>query len=149
MPTSTPIPYEKFKEIYSLVPRLAIEVIIVKDRSILLTKRSAHGWAGMWHSPGGTVLYREAVQNAVKRIALEELGVKVEVTKQLGYFEAWSEEKERGFGYSVSMPFLVMPEHYAFQLNSQATEYKFFSELPENIVPEHKQFYESINFGSL
>ncbi len=149
MSISTPLPYKKFKDIYSLVPRLAIEVVIVKDESILLTKRSSHGWAGMWHTPGGTVLYREAVQDAVKRIALEELGVKVEVSRNLGYFEAWSEEKERGFGYSVSLPFLVIPEHFEFQLNNQATEFKFFSDLPDIIVPEHKQFYENINLKSL
>ncbi len=149
MITPNPLPYDKFKEIYSLVPRLAIEVVIVKDKSILLTKRSSHGWAGMWHTPGGTVLYREAVQDAVKRIALEELGVKIEVSRNLGYFEAWSEEKERGFGYSVSLPFLVIPEKVDFKLNSQATEFKFFSDLPDNIVPEHKEFYENINFRSL
>ena len=149
MNTPNPLPYDKFKEIYSLVPRLAIEVVILKDESILLTKRSSHGWAGMWHTPGGTVLYREAMQDAVKRIALEELGVKVKINKQLGYFEAWSEEKERGFGYSVSLPFLVIPEHLEFQLNNHATEFKFFSDLPDNIVPEHKHFYENINFKSL
>lgn len=43
----------------------------------------------------------------VKRIALEELGASVNVGKLLGYIEYTSEEKERGFGYTITMVFYV------------------------------------------
>lgn len=143
------LPYDKFKEIYSVVPRLAVEVVIVRDGQILLTKRKSHGWAGQWHTPGGTVMYRESLHDAVKRFGLEELGIDVEVGKLLGYIEVWSEEAERGYGYSVSFPFLAKPKTYDFVLNSQATEHAFFSDLSSNVIPEHRAFYESINFQTL
>ncbi|MBP6993711.1 NUDIX domain-containing protein [Candidatus Woesebacteria bacterium] len=149
MDTPNRLPYEKFKDIYSIVPRLAVEVVVIKDKKILLTKRTEHGWAGMWHTPGGTVMYRESLQDAVRRLAREELGVDVEVGRLLGYIETWSEEAERGFGYSVSLPFLVKPESFNFVLNSQATEYAFFTDLSSKVIPEHKAFYEGVNFQSL
>ncbi len=135
------IPYDKFKEIYSQVTRLSVEVVIVREGKILLTLRDKLGWVGQWHTPGGTVLYREPVEDAVKRIAETELGVSVNVDKLLGYFEAFSEESERGFGYSISLAFLCTPDSYDFRLDTSARKFDFFDQIPANTVIEHKEFY--------
>lgn len=136
------MPYEKFKEIYAQVTRLCVDIAIRDPQGgLLMTLRNKHGWVGQWHTPGGTVYYRESCVDAVKRIVMEELGVDCRVGEMLGYFECWSEERERGYGYSVSLVYECFPVSYDFKLNDIAKKYEFFTVLPTNTVEEHKAFY--------
>lgn len=80
-------PFEEFKSIYSRVPRLCVEVVIKTKDGIVLTKRDIPPAKGQWHIPGGTVLMGERLEDAVKRLAEEELGVKVEIERLLGVIE--------------------------------------------------------------
>jgi 8-oxo-dGTP diphosphatase len=58
--------------------------IIESDRKILLGKRSApRQHAGFWELPGGKIDPGETPQNALSREIMEELGVTIEVGKQL------------------------------------------------------------------
>src|SRR3989337_1057838 len=82
-----PLSKEEFNKIYSKVPRICVDLIIVKDKKILLTKRSIHPFKGRWHIPGGGVLHREKIEQAIHRIAKTELGIKVNPKKLLGYLE--------------------------------------------------------------
>lgn len=138
--SKSPLTYEEFKNIYSKVPRVCVEIIIKTEQGILFTLRKESTYYGHWHIPGGTLRYRERLHDAVKRVALDELGVKVTVEKLLGYIEYFSEEKERGFGYSISLVFLCNPASTDFKLNEQASEVRFFKSLPPNIVEEHREF---------
>lgn len=138
--SNQPLTSEEFKDIYSKVPRLCVDVIIKTEEGILLTLRNEESWNGLWHIPGGTVYYKESLEDAVRRVAREELGIEVEVEKLLGYIEYFDEDKERGFGYAISVEFLCNPQSSEFNLNEQSTEVKLFKTLPENIIPEHKEF---------
>lgn len=144
MKNNRPFSPEEFKEIYSKVPRLCVDLIIKASEGIALSLRSVPPYKGSWHFPGGTVLYRERITDTIKRVAFEELGVSVKVQKLLGYIEYPSEEKERGFGYTVSMAFLC---HFAgtnMRPNSEASEIKTFKELPDNMIGEQRVFLESV-----
>ncbi len=44
---------KEFEYIYHKVPRLCIDLIIVKEKKILLTKRSIEPFINFWHFPGG------------------------------------------------------------------------------------------------
>ncbi len=135
-----PLTEREFRNIYSKVPRLCVDLIIKTTKGILLTLRKEDSWNGLWHVPGGTVYYKEGLRDAARRVAKEELGIDVAVVKTLGYIEYFNEDKERGFGYTVSVEFLCDPKSTEFKLNEQATEAKFFKSLPANIIPEHKEF---------
>lgn len=135
---------EEFQSIYSRVPRLCVDLVIKSENGILLTLRQAHGWEGQWHLPGGTLYLGETLMDAVRRIAAEELGIEVEVTKTLGYIEYPSETKERGYGYSVSVVFLCEPKDLNIRLDDLVAQYSFFKELPENTISEQKHFLRDI-----
>ncbi len=64
-----PLTEEEFREIYSKVPRLTVEVIVQSSRGILLTKRASGPCSGLWHIPGGTVRFGEPLVAAVSRVA--------------------------------------------------------------------------------
>lgn len=140
MKKKLPFSEEEFKEIYSKVPKLAVEIIIQTDEGVLLTLRNIQSYFGQWHIPGGTLYMRESVVDAAKRIASEELGVEVEVGKLIGYIEYFSEAMERGYGYSVGLEMGCRINSGEIKLDDQANEYKYFKEIPENTVKEQREF---------
>jgi ADP-ribose pyrophosphatase YjhB (NUDIX family) len=142
-----PFTAEEFRSIYSRVPRLCVDLIIQNDQGVLLTLRQKHGWIGQWHFPGGTVFYQEGIDNAIKRIAQEELGIKVKVIKFLRYVEYFSEQQERGFGNSVSLVFVCWPLSTKFVLDQNVSEAKFFRQPPASIVAEHRQLFDELHLS--
>jgi len=90
---------KEFKEIYSKVPRLTVEVIVKGPQGgVILSLRNISPCKGLWHIPGGTVYLRETLDEAVKRVAQEELGIEVEIEKLLGYIHYPSVFEETGWG---------------------------------------------------
>ncbi len=148
MPRKQPFTFEEFKSIYSRVPRLCADLVIKTDKGVLLTLRQKNGWEGQWHLPGGTVLYKESIHDAVNRLAEEELGIKVSIEKFLTYTEFLNEETERGFGYSVSLVFLCKPLSEVLKLDDQSEKAKYFTKPPKNTVLEQKMLLKSIGFDT-
>lgn len=134
-----PLSNAEFKQIYSKVPRLCIDLIIKNDDKILLSKRKLQSWQNQWHLPGGTVYYKEFVQDAIKRIAKKELGVEVHSDKFLGYIEYVSEERERGFGWTVSLVFLCRIVVGVPKENEEGLP-QFFSSMPNPMIKEQVKF---------
>lgn len=139
-----PLSYEEFKQIYAKVPRLTVEVIIQNEQGLLLTKRNIIPYKGYWHTPGGTVYHGETVEQAVQRIAKNELGVKVGVGKLLGYFEYPTIIEETGFDWPISLAVEVKVLNGEPDAVSQSSEVKFFKQLPEKIIPEQQTFIEKL-----
>ena len=63
--------YEKFREYFSFS---CVDLLILDEKSILLTKRTIKPFKGYWHLPGTIIRRDEKRDNAVKRAAREELG---------------------------------------------------------------------------
>lgn len=138
-----PFSREEFKEIFSKVPRFCVEVLIRSPKGLLLAKRGeGNGWEGMWHFTGGMVQYREGIENAIHRIAMGETGTKVKIVKNLGLLEFLDEEKERGFGYSISNSFLCDLVEGEPRPDEDSSALEFFTEIPDNLIPEHRQLLE-------
>lgn len=137
---SKPFTLEEFEYIYSRVPRLCVEVLVKTDDGVILTKRSIPPWIGMWHIPGGTVLYKETLEQAVKRIADLELGVEVSVDTFLGFIYYPSEENERGYGWSVGAAYICTIIRGTPRGSEQGEEVLAFKSLPENTVIEQRDF---------
>lgn len=60
--------------------------MIVKDGKILLIERGVEPFRGFWALPGGYVEWDEAVEDAVKREVLEEIGLTVTSLKLIGVY---------------------------------------------------------------
>lgn len=144
MKNKKPFSSEEFKEIYSRATRLCVDLVIKTPEGVVLSLRSIPPWKGRWHLPGGTVFYKERITDTVRRVALEELGASVNVGKLLGYIEYTSEEKERGFGYTITMVFLCSLNKTEMEPNEESLEIKMFKELPDNIIDEQCVFLKSV-----
>ena len=130
----------EFKSIYTKVPRLCVELIIIQGGKILLTKRSIEPFNGLWHIPGKGVLYREIIKEAIDRVAKEELGIRVYQEKFLGYVEYLND----GFRHSVSLAFKCkIKGNQQPKILEQADEIKFFNKIPKDIIPSHRKFLKT------
>lgn len=139
-----PFTEEEFKEIFSRVPRLCVDLVIRSPRGVILTLRKHYAWHGQWHIPGGTVYYEETIEEAIRRVANEEIGVRVDIPKFLGYLEYPSERTERGFGRSISLVFLCDTTDTLFKReNHDASDIRAFSELPNSLISEQRAFLEA------
>ena len=138
------IPFKEFKKIYSRVPRLCVEAVLIHDDGILLIKRSIKPAIGKWHTPGGTVLKGEDLEQAVKRVAEEELNLKVEICEFLGVIEYKSYTNH--YSQDISLAFTVEPTDKNFinkiKLDGHADEFGFFPKLPTDMIIDQKKFYE-------
>ncbi len=133
-----PFTYEEFKAIYSKVPRLTVEVILKAKGGVALSLRKEFSWEGYWHIPGGTVYYKEPIEDALHRVAREELGIEINIIKLLGYIEYPSEQKVRGFGWSVGWAFLCEPQGEIDEELWAKNDIRIFKELPEkSLVEQH------------
>ena len=138
------IPFKEFKKIYSRVPRLTVEVVLLKGKSLLLIRRSIAPDAGKWHTPGGTVLKGEDLHQAVQRVAQEELAINVNVVKFLGIIEYKSFINH--YSQDISLAYLVKPKsgkmgNLKIDLDGHADKYEFFSKIPDNTILDQKRFY--------
>lgn len=143
------LPFEEFKSIFSKVPRLTVEVILVEGGAVALARRDIEPWKGMWHLPGGTVYHGESLVETVKRVAKDEMGVEVEVVRELGHIEYPSVKIEGGFDWPVGVAFLVKKMNGDLRGNENGKEVKFFSELPEELIREQREFLEEKDYQKL
>ncbi len=144
MPRKKPFSPEVFKQLYSQVPKLTVEVIVKTEAGIVLTLRGAKSWHNQWHIPGCTLLYQEYIEDAIQRVAQEELSIAVKKQQFLGYIEYPSEEKERGFGWSVGLVFLCTTDCQLPDYNQEGEKIQVFDSVPENTVEEQKAILSQV-----
>ena len=144
MTRKKPFSPEQFKLLYSQVPRLVVEIVVKTETGVVLTLRKDAAWNNLWHIPGGTVFYQEYIDDAVQRIAEEELNITVTKQQLLGYLEYPGEIKQRGFGWSVGLVFLCTANSPLPSENEEGEKIQVFDYVPENIVEEHKKILNQI-----
>jgi 8-oxo-dGTP diphosphatase len=131
---SEPLPKDEFDRIFSRVPRLTVEVLITSEaRGVLLALRDVDPCRGTWNLPGGTVRFGERLVDAVRRVAVDELGVSVRVGPLLGYIE-YPSHYENGLDSPVGLVFR------AERLDEAPPRGRWFRSLPENMHEEQKEF---------
>jgi ADP-ribose pyrophosphatase YjhB (NUDIX family) len=135
---------EDYDLIFSKVPRLCVDIVIKTKEGVLLTLRDIEPYKGEWHLPGGRVMKHEPLIDAVKRIAKAETGFDIEIEKNLGVMEFLYEPQEKYAIHTVSVAFLTHPISGTLKTDWQGSEGRYFKELPENTIKEHKEFLRSI-----
>lgn len=106
------IPDDQWATIVDNVPIVSVDLVVHDDGGIVLGKRQNEPGRGDWFVPGGTVRKNESLDEAVHRIADEELGVSVRIDRRLGAYEHFWDVADTGsedgkhyvpIGYEVSV----------------------------------------------
>lgn len=142
------LPKAEFDLVYSKAVRLCVEIIVKTPDGVVLTKRDIEPCKGMWHYPGGTVLYGEHVEDAVHRLAAEELGVKVKIDKFIRYRDYPGIVAASGGegGWPICLMFDVSIVGGSLNNDFQADQVACFKSVPENTIPEHAEFLNDYVF---
>ncbi|HET9102188.1 MAG TPA: NUDIX domain-containing protein [Solirubrobacteraceae bacterium] len=135
-----PLPQAEFDAIFSRVPRLTVEAVILDpDRGVLLNRRDIEPCIGLWHLPGGTVRFGEPVVDAVARVARAELGIAVRARELLGYIE-YPSHYLNGLDSPVGLAFAAEPLDGSPDAAALPGEWAWFTRVPEVIHPEQAAF---------
>jgi 8-oxo-dGTP diphosphatase len=107
----------------STMPRVGSALVVRAGDRILLGLRNKEPNRGRWVLPGGKVEPFESIADAAKREILEEAGLKVEVSDQIGVFEIIVPSKEhRLIVYSWARP---VEGEGTLRANSDLSELRF------------------------
>ena len=130
----------EFNDIYSKVPRLTVEILIInKLDKVYLTQRSIEPCIGQWHLPGGTVRFGESLLEAAKRIASRELGISVLRASNVGYIE-YPSHCLQNLDSPVGIVFRVDEYGGTMALNLEASGGDWFSVIPRNMHADQDTF---------
>ena len=135
-----PLPQAEYEAIYARVPRLTVEVVAVSDAGVLLARRSSGPCRDLWNLPGGTVRYGERLLDAVHRVALDEIGVDVEVDQLLGYLE-YPSHLEQGIDWPIGIAFQVsLTSEARRRVRLGAETLAWFATAPDQMHWEQREF---------
>lgn len=126
---------KRFNNFRRSFPFSCIDLIVLdKQNKFLLVRRNIPPYKGKWCLPGGIIRYGEKMIDAINRIAQKELGIEVELIREVGFFEKIFQER-----HDISHCFLVRLKSKIIKLDFQATRATFFSDIPKQIASFHKE----------
>ena len=132
---STENEYNRFRKYFVFS---CVDVIILKNNSVLLTKRTQNPHKGSWHIPGSIIRKNETMKQAVKRAAKNELNLDVKIKKYIGAYENLN-----AYRHDISHGFIVTIISGKIKTDFQSNELRFFKKIPKNMVPHHKKMIKN------
>jgi len=106
-----------------LLPLPTVEAIVIKDKKILLGKRSKGIGKEYWWVFGGKIRKWELLEDALKRVLFEETGLHA-----TNYTQLLSKSYFFLDRHTVGTPFIInITEEHDIKLNDTHSEYKWFS----------------------
>jgi 8-oxo-dGTP diphosphatase len=116
-------------------PLLAVDIVIRrKDRSVVLIKRLNPPFKDHFAIPGGFVEYGETVEQAAKREAEEETGLKVANLRLVGVY---SDPARDPRGHVISIAFLANELGGVLKASTDAKEVRAFEKIPDKLAFDH------------
>jgi len=119
-----------FKTIIDSAPLISIDILLKKDDKVLLGKRVNKPAQGYFFSTGGRIKKNETIDNAMKRIALNELNIDLKSTPEfIGVFEHFYDDSiyENVSTHYVNLAYKYEVEEIADLPTEQHSEYKWFT----------------------
>ena len=111
-------------------PRITVDGLIVKNKTILLVERKYPPYEGKWALPGGFVEYKETVEDAVIRELFEETSLKTKIEYLLGVYSKPDRDPR---GHTISVVYKLNIVNGDLKSGDDAKDAKFFDfdRLPE------------------
>jgi len=136
------IPESVFLKIKNNIPLSCVDIIVSNNKKeFLLVKRSIEPYKGKWCLPGGIIKRGQKIEEKIKEIAKNELGIKIESWKPIGFYE-----KIYSTRHDISHCFIVTTKDEKISLDFQAKEARFFSSMPKNAAKFHITMLKDAGF---
>jgi ADP-ribose pyrophosphatase YjhB (NUDIX family) len=117
------------------MPFSSVDIIILKDQKIILTKRTIPPYRGYWNLPGSVILKNEKMVAAVKRSSKEELGIEVVNPTFIGNYETFTK-----FRHYITHLFATKHKSGKIKLDFQSSHIMLVDpyHIPNHTVPIQK-----------
>ena len=141
------IPDDDWATIVRNVPIVSVDLVVLTDDGVVLAKRTNQPAKGEWFVPGGRVRKGERLEDAVHRVAEEELGIEVEIVESLGAYEHLYRESDvdaSGGKHYLANGFVVRSVADSFTLDGQHGDVRTVEDL-EDIHPYVKAYLSDTN----
>ena len=122
------IPDEVWSDIVEHVPIPSVDLLVLTDEGLLLAKRQNKPAKGEWFVPGGRIQKGESLEEAVHRVAREELGVGVVIEEELGAYDhryETADVEDVGGKHYIAHGYVVRPQTDTVSLDDQHSEAKY------------------------
>ncbi|MFB1066314.1 NUDIX domain-containing protein [Natrinema sp. H-ect4] len=139
------IPEDEWRTIVEHAPIVSVDLLVRFNGGLIFGKRENEPAAGYWFIPGGRVQKRETREEAVHRIAGEELGADVRIIESLGAYEhIYDTADVDGVGgkHYLANGFVVEAESSNLVPDDQHSDLKIFSESPEPLHEYVRQYLQ-------
>ena len=137
-----------FKMVYELIPRVCVDVVIHnKHGEFVLIKRNIEPDFGKWHLPGGSVFFGETLVQAAIRKAKEETNVDVSIYEVPFYREFIGDYQIKGYEHIIDFFTSGMYLKGKLKPDKNASDIKFFTKIPKDIIPLHKEVLIGMGFA--
>lgn len=119
-----------FKTIINSTPLVSIDILLKRNQKVLLGRRINKPAQGSFFSIGGRIFKNESIDNAIKRIALDELNIELKYHPNfIGVFEHFYDDSIYA---NVSTHYINLAVEYNVEEipilpKKQHTEYRWFS----------------------
>ena len=119
-----------FKTIVDSAPLISIDILLKKDNKFLLGRRVNKPAKGYFFSTGGRINKNESIDNAMARVALNELNIELKsIPKFIGVFEHFYDDS---IYKNVSTHYVDIAYEYEVKEipdlpTEQHSEYKWFT----------------------
>ena len=119
-----------FKTVLDSTPLISIDILLKKGGKVLLGKRVNKPAQGYFFSTGGRIKKNESIDNAMARVALNELNIELKsIPKFIGVFEHFYDDsiyKDVSTHY-VDIAYEYKVEEIPDLPTEQHSEYKWFT----------------------
>mgnify|MGYP006292312857 CR=1 FL=1 len=140
------LPDETWETVVRSVPLVSVDLVVHYDGGVVLGKRTNEPAKGEWFVPGGTVRKHESLEDAVQRVANEELGVGVTIERRLGVYEHVydvADIEDAGGKHYVPIGFEVRAESDSLDPDDQHADLQVFEPPFEiDLHPYVRQYLE-------
>ena len=119
-----------FKTVIDSTPLVSIDILLKKDNKILLGKRINKPAQGHFFSTGGRINKNETIDNAMARVALNELNIELKfMPKFIGVFEHFYDDSiyESVTTHYVNIAYEYEVKETPGLPTEQHSEYKWFT----------------------
>lgn len=124
------LPVEMFKAVVDATPLISIDLLIENEGKYLLGRRTNKPAKGYFFSFGGRILKNETIDNAMARVALNELNIDLKSTPEfIGVFEHFYDDSmyENVSTHYVNIAYEYEMEEIPNLPTEQHSEYKWFT----------------------
>lgn len=138
-----------WKTIVRNMPIPSVDLLIKCPTGFLLGKRTNKPAKDEWFIPGGRIQKGEPLEEAVHRIAEEELGTEVSIDRSLGVYDHFydtSDVPESGGKHYIAHAYLVLTSECTVTTDDQHSKFRVFETPPKDLHPHVEAYLEAAEF---